>query len=598
MEENIYNKRMKRYENLKSKQKQTINFYSVLRLVIFISAFVLGIIFLRQNNYIFFGIGSLIFSLFFIVIAKKHGILIYKLKLCESMVLINEKSLERKQGKWKEFKDIGNEFIDESSNYSYDLDIFGKNSLFQYINQTKTYYGRYELKKILSEFPIDKEDIIHKQEAIKELASFIGWRQKLLALTSVREENLKSPEQLVVWSKEKIDFYENKVVNLLVNILPIITIISGILHFAFNLLPYTVPAILFVCQIIITGYKFGERVEYLNALFNYKKDIEIYWHIIEHIEKKSFNSVYLRNLKAELVNNKKESCTKSMKEFNKIVTKISDRKNMFYLIKNMFFLSDYKICNTLNKWKNNSGQNLQQWLSVIGKFEAVSSLAVINFDNPKWTTPQFTEGKVIKGEKLAHPLITNNRISNYIDINEYSPVLLITGSNMAGKSTYLRTVGINLLLAYTGASVCASSFTCPLLNIYSCMRISDDIDQNISSFYGEIIRIKKIIDAVKRNEKVFFLLDEIFKGTNSIDRHTGAISLVNKLEKVGAVGLVSTHDLELAELEKTSKGKIKNYHFEEYYKDDKIYFDYKLKKGVCTTRNASYLMKMAGLEVE
>jgi DNA mismatch repair ATPase MutS len=252
----------------------------------------------------------------------------------------------------------------------------------------------------------------------------------------------------------------------------------------------------------------------------------------------------------------------------------------------------------LNRWKNNSGENLKQWLSVIGKLEALSSLAVINFDNPKWTTPQFTEGKVIKGEKLAHPLITNNRISNYIDINEYSPVLLITGSNMAGKSTYLRTVGINLLLAYTGASVCASSFTCPLLNIYSCMRISDDIDQNISSFYGEIIRIKKIIDAVKRNEKVFFLLDEIFKGTNSIDRHTGAISLVNKLEKVGAVGLVSTHDLELAELEKTSKGKIKNYHFEEYYKDNKIYFDYKLKKGVCTTRNASYLMKMAGLEVE
>ncbi|SHI04980.1 MutS-related protein [Clostridium grantii] len=598
MKEKIYDKRMKRYENLKSKQKQTINFYSVLRLVIFISAIVLGLIFLKQDNYMFFGITVLIFLIFFLVVAKKHSVLIAKLKLCESLISINKKSLERKKGKWKGFKDQGSEFVDESSNFTYDLDIFGKNSLFQYINVTKTFYGRHELKNILSEFPTNKEKIIQKQEAVKELALSIGWRQKLQALPSISEENIKSPEELVIWSKEKIDFYESKSVNFLVIILPLITILFGVLHFIFNLIPYTVPAILFIIQIGITGYKFGERADYLNELFKYKRDIEIYWHMIEHIEKKDFNSIYLEKLKAKLVNNKKETCGKSMKEFNKIVTKISDRRNMFYLIKNLIFLSDYKVCKSLNKWKNNSGENLQQWLQVIGEFEALSSLSIINFDNPNWTTPEFTEKKIIKSEKLAHPLITSNRISNYISISEESPVLLITGSNMAGKSTYLRTIGINLVLSYTGAAVCASSFTCPLLNIYSCMRISDDIDQNISSFYGEIIRIKKIIDAVNRNEKVFFLLDEIFKGTNSIDRHTGAISLVNKLEKVGAVGLVSTHDLELGELEKTSKGKIKNYHFEEYYKDNKIYFDYKLKKGISKTRNASYLMKMAGLQVD
>ena len=198
---------------------------------------------------------------------------------------------------------------------------------------------------------------------------------------------------------------------------------------------------------------------------------------------------------------------------------------------------------------------------------------------------------------LGHPLLSEKRVYNDVSIKDPSNILLITGSNMSGKSTFLRTIGINLILSYTGAPVCAKAFSASIMEIYTCMRISDNLEESISSFYAELIRIKMIVSASKEGKQIFFLLDEIFKGTNSLDRHTGAKILIKQLQSCGAVGLVSTHDLELGELEKESAEKVKNYHFREYYKNDEIHFDYKLRPGVSTTRNALYLIKMAGLDI-
>ncbi len=169
---------------------------------------------------------------------------------------------------------------------------------------------------------------------------------------------------------------------------------------------------------------------------------------------------------------------------------------------------------------------------------------------------------------------------------------------MSGKSTLLRTVGINLVLAYAGAPVCAQRFNCSMLQIHTCMRVSDNLGENISSFYAELLRIKQIVSASKTEKNIFFLLDEIFKGTNSQDRHAGAKVLIRQLSKAGAMGMVSTHDLELGDLERESDRKIRNYHFREYYKNDEIHFDYKLRPGISTTRNAMYLIKMAGIDVD
>ena len=249
---------------------------------------------------------------------------------------------------------------------------------------------------------------------------------------------------------------------------------------------------------------------------------------------------------------------------------------MYYLPINILTLWDYQCLINLQRFKKASGASLKSWLEVIGEMEALNSLSTIAYEHSDWAMPKFQAGSpIFKAKNLGHPLLGSNRVYNDVHIEKSQNILLITGSNMSGKSTLLRTTGINLVLAYAGAPVCAENFYCSIMDIYTCMRTSDNLEKNISSFYAELLRIKKLVTATENKAPIFFLLDEIFKGTNSIDRHTGAKVLVSKLSTENALGFVSTHDLELGDIENTNK-KVKNYHLKEYYKDDKLYFDYKL----------------------
>jgi DNA mismatch repair ATPase MutS len=335
----------------------------------------------------------------------------------------------------------------------------------------------------------------------------------------------------------------------------------------------------------------------LDTVYKYKDTIFIFNSLLMHIEKKKFSSEYLKNLKLKLINKGGITSSFQIKKLANLVNLVSDRKNMYYLPINILTLWDYQCLINLQRFKIASGPYLKTWLEVIGEMEALNSLSIIAYEHRDWTMPKFQTGSpVFKARKLGHPLLGNSRVYNDINIEKSQNVLLITGSNMSGKSTLLRTTGINLVLAYAGAPVCAESFSCSIMDIYTCMRTSDNLEKNISSFYAELLRIKKLVTATKDKAPIFFLLDEIFKGTNSIDRHTGATVLVTKLSTENALGFVSTHDLELGDIENTNK-KVKNYHLREYYKENKLYFDYKLRPGVSTTRNALYLMKMAGLEI-
>ena len=240
-----------------------------------------------------------------------------------------------------------------------------------------------------------------------------------------------------------------------------------------------------------------------------------------------------------------------------------------------------------------------KWIEAISETETLVSLATLKYEHPEWTMPVVTEDnpKLI-AYALGHPLIGSNCVCNDVEIRPNQRTLLITGSNMSGKSTLERTAGINLALAYCGAPVFASVFECSVMELVTCMRVKDDLDQHISSFYAELIRIKRIVELSQTGKPLIFLLDEIFKGTNSLDRHTGASVLIKKLLEHNTVGIVSTHDLELADLENETDGIVKNFHFQEHYTDNQIQFDYKLYGGVSTTRNAVYLMRLAGIDVK
>jgi len=593
----LYLNRKNHYDNLLKKQNESIGFIGLLRVIVFASGTAFTVFFYMKNSYYLSVIVLVTTIITFISLAIRHRKIKHNKIRCLVLCKINENSLKRLDNNWKDFPDSGDDFIDEDHSYSRDLDIFGENSLFQWINTCITYIGRQKLKDALSKPKYNTYEIHKRQGAIKELASNIGWTQRFAAEAILSENKNHDPEALFDWAKGKNDFFLKPLVIFVIRILPVITFSLLVSCIVFPNFSYKIFLIDIVLHIILLAIGYKEVSKNLDTIYKYKDTIIIYNNLLKHIEKKNFKSEHLIELKEKLINKSGMKASFQIKKLANLVTLVSDRKNIYYFPINVLLLWDYQCLINLQKFKKDSGAYLRPWLDVIGEIEALNSLSTISYEHTDWAMPKFESGSPIFNAKdMGHPLLGSNRVYNDIHIEKSQNVLLITGSNMSGKSTLLRTTGINLVLAYAGAPVCAKSFTCSIMDIYTCMRTSDNLEKNISSFYAELLRIKKLVTATESKSPIFFLLDEIFKGTNSIDRHTGAKILVAKLSTENALGFVSTHDLELGDIEKTNR-RVKNYHLKEYYKDDKLFFDYKLRTGVSTTRNALYLMKMAGLEI-
>lgn len=592
-----YEERRKYYKGLIAKESRKIAFISNLRLIFFLIGIVGTLFYYLIKNYYLAAAVFLIFLVVFTVLVKMHNKAIEKRGYVTALYEINDKSIKRIEGKWKQFSDTGEEFANEDHSYSKDLDIFGKGSLFQWINTTVTYLGRERLRELLEKPYKEISDIYKRQEAVGELAEKLDFRQNFMAEGMIVANEMHSPEDLFLWANSKKSFYYNPLLNFIIYIWPFVTMSVILIPFIIKM-PYYMGAIVICINIGILIWDNEDRSRALGTVDKYKESIRIYYGMLHTLEKEQFHSGYIKNIKSTLINDKGDTASEQIRKLSVIEERVSGRRNAYYSIINILTLSDYRYMKALEMWKKDSGEYINKWLNTLGEIEALASLSIIKYDNPEWVMPSFIENQpLLSAKEMGHPLLTGERVCNDLKIQKPSSILLITGSNMSGKSTLLRTAGINLVLSYAGAPVCAKEFSCSIMEIYTCMRVSDDLERSISSFYAEILRIKKIVEATKKDKQIFFLLDEIFKGTNSMDRHTGAKVLINRLSREGALGLVSTHDLELGELEEESQGKVKNYHFREYYKEDKIYFDYKLRSGISTTKNALYLIKMAGIEI-
>ncbi|MCH3963869.1 MAG: DNA mismatch repair protein [Clostridium sp.] len=602
--EDIYERRKSHYKWLSERQNSFIKFISIVRLFIFIVGLA-AVILLYKYSYIFLSISMvLVFTILFIVSVKLHEKIARNFKFTMKLYDINRISCHRLQGKWIYFDDDGHEFKDENHNYAYDLDVFGKGSIFQWINTGETYYGRKRLKEVLSCRQHETEDILEKQVAIQELADKLNFRQRLQAqayFTRCEEGTYNISDLVDLLKCSGKGIYKNPFIIIAFKIIPFVNMLILFMFFALHMVNSYIVYMAIIFSVILLCIDSKNRSKSMDILFKLKENVKSYKKIIDMIYTGKFSSEYLNRFKKVFdcgdAGNSPKKEFKPIRELVRIANNISERRNMAYIFLNIFFLWDYQCMFALEKWKINSG-HVQEWIDIVGEFEMLCSLALINSDHPNWVIPEIISDQLeIKAESMAHPLIRGNAVSNDLNMDRSSKILLITGSNMSGKSTFLRTAGVNLILAYTGAAVCADYFRCSIMNIYTCMRISDNLDKNVSSFYGEILRIKSIVEAAKRGENIFFLLDEIFKGTNSIDRHAGAKILINELNSLSTCGMVSTHDLELCDLENKNNSSIKNYYFREYYKNNKIYFDYKLHRGISKTRNALYLMKMAGIDI-
>lgn len=596
--EDIFKDRLQEGKVRLEKLKKTCNELSISRLVIFAGICVSAYFTYKTDKKLQLSIALILLVVTFVAVVIMHAFKIKEKRRAELYIKINERALDRIGDGWKKFEDSGEEFKNVNHNFSMDLDIFGKNSLFQWINSTITDFGRRALYRALTlnELP-EKEDIIKTQEATRELSEKLNFKQSLQIEGLMNDENIKDVSAFISWCRGKDDNILNWYNRLISIIMPFLLLFALIAWLLFKKVPYSVPLAFGTLNSIviwILNRSYGDK---LKEIYEVKNRISSYFAMITLIEKENFTSMKLLEIKDRLKGKNGKELLEGISEYNSIISMVGDRANGFYIIFDVAVLWDYKILRALEKWRRQYGIYIETWFDALGEVEALASLSNINNSTVGWSYGIVDEALDITGENVGHPLIQKKAVVNSFNIGDKSNIMLVTGSNMSGKSTFLRTVGLNTILTYIGAPCYATYFKCPILKIYTCMRIGDNLEESISSFYAELLRIKQLVEGVERGEKVLFLLDEIFKGTNSLDRHTGAEILINQLREKKVLGVISTHDLELCKLEEENN-KVVNYNFREYYENGKIGFDYKLRKGPSTTRNAIYLMRMAGIKTE
>lgn len=507
---------------------------------------------------------------------------------------INRLELKCLEGDFSSFK-TGEEYIERDHPYSYDLDIFGKASLFQYIGRTTSRPASDLLAEYLKQ-PAAREKILLRQEAVAELQPLTDWRQEMMTLGYLNAGAGNDPEPLMQWL-ESDDLFRKTVRERiftgclsLLALAAVISVITGV--------PEAILAPVFVVNFLFYFTRF-KRISKLQEQVSRSSDLlKAYSAIIKLIENRNFTSPLLLKLQSAFRDD--IAASDRIGQLSKLVGRLDWRLNM--LISgplNLLFFTDIHFCLALESWKRAHASRIPGWFASMAEFEVLASLANMAFNNPGWVFPQMTDDYfVFRAEEMGHPLIpAARRISNDFAAEGAGKAIIVTGSNMSGKSTFLRTCGVNTVMAFAGAPVCASAFTVSHARLHSSMRISDSLEENISSFYAELRRLRAIISGAESDPKVFLLLDEILRGTNSDDRYTGSVALLRQLTGYGSVVMVATHDLRLAGMEQELPDAIENYHFDVKVSGEELFFDYRLTPGICSSFNASLLMKKMGIRV-
>lgn len=491
--------------------------------------------------------------------------------------------------------DPGNEFIDSHHDYSYDLDLFGTGSFFQFLNRTVTSRGKIYLASLLNKSQRTTREIEDKQLAIQELAENLNWRQNFMAIgqTTGEKANQTNLDELL---HAKINLKHYRATTYFPFIFPFLILAFTGLYTA-GIVTGQIFLIAFFSQWIIyltyskTITKFYKQFESQSKILNQ------YAGLLQQIETIPVESSYLEALKKKL-SGRSKSASAITAELQKILDEFDYRQNIIVaIVLNLIFLWDIRCISKLYQWQQNYAGYLPEWFGVIAEMDALASLANCNYNHPEWATPTLSDSAFhIRAEDLGHPLIDEKRcVRNTFRISNEEQIVIITGANMAGKSTFLRTIGVNLILASNGCKVCASVFRFSPIRIYTNMRTSDNLMNDESYFYAELLRLQSMLNLIRSGENLFVIVDEMLKGTNSIDKLNGSKELILQLISLKTHGIVATHDLGLTELARKYPGSIKNQCFEVQLHRDELNFDYKLIEGVTKTMNATFLMKKMGI---
>ncbi|GMT44304.1 MAG: DNA mismatch repair protein MutS [bacterium] len=530
------------------------------------------------------------FSLFGFFVFR-HIRLYKQKKRVESLLQINENEL-RLLNRDTSHQPDGHEFLDAEHPFVADLDIFGKRSLFQLLDRSATHIGRKHLALTLLYPPKQKEQIKERQEAIAELSGIPRWRQAFQALGNTGGKDKNAAENLLDWAKNTETVFNKPIYKILLIITPLLGFtlmalnIFGVLSFAGFLTFLLLP-------LLVLGPKLTQINNVYERLSKKTALLEQYASLFEKTEEKAFGSKIMKEAEKTLVEGE-TSAFKAVRQLSGISKAFDYRLNMFAgFFLNIFFLWDIRQSMRLEKWKNSYGNRLSQWLETLAQVDELCSFAGFAFQHPEAVFPEIaTEGLRVQGKNLKHPFIDPAVcVGNPVNIDDRGRFHVITGANMAGKSTYLRTVGINLILAECGAPVLADFFEFSPIQVFTGIKTTDSLQDGASYFFAELQRLKEIMDRLRAGEKLFIILDEILRGTNSKDKQKGSKALLRQFLHYNTSGLIATHDLALGDLAGEFPEQIVNKRFEVEIHNNEMAFDYTLKEGISQILNATFLLK-------
>jgi DNA mismatch repair ATPase MutS len=579
------------------KYKKLANTYSLLRLSIFALIVVSIYVAVQFDNFSIVAGAFVVLVFAFAWLVARQSKYERQKQYFDNLQRVNENESTNIQTRTNIYND-GARFTSEKHYYTSDLDIFGNASLYQLVNRTATSTGNDKLAQWFDK-PSAKEVILPRQAAVQEIAAKNDWKldvQTHLLFALQQDTNqlqnlfkylhmpLNMPGEKWLGSYAKIAPYLFTALLILAWYFPVVKLVAILVGLVNMGLVFSKA--MYIRKADLIAGKIG------NTLSNYAD-------VFERIEEEKWQAAYNTDLAQQL---KTGQTSNKIKELASLINKLNYHLNMIVgFVLNLFFLWDIRQVIAIENWKRQNNESLEAAFEVIAEFEALISLAGLVINYPEWNFPQIDDrqGYTLTAHGLAHPLIdAGKRIANDYELDDAFKIDIITGSNMAGKSTFLRTIGINTVLALCGAPVCAAGMQVSVITIISYMRIKDSLNESTSTFKAELDRLQMLLAAVEHEPKIFFLIDEMLRGTNSVDKYLGSKAVIEQLIAKKAVGMVATHDLQIAQLETKYPDYVRNFYFDIQVLDGEMLFDYKIKHGECKTFNASLLLKQIGINVE
>lgn len=572
-------------KQIEALNKQLFTF-SILRLLIFLGTIV-AIYFASVDAKYVIGVLFVGIPLFLYLVSKYTNLKHQKSKL-EALKEINAAELQVLNRDYSNLPN-GKEFADDIHYFSQDIDLFGEGSFYQVSNRTKLAEGSLLLADIYKKNSIN--EIKEKQEAIAEIAEKVDWRQEFSAMAALTKTET-STHTIATWLKNYKSFVP-KAMKFIPSVFSIISVTIFIAYFL-DYLPESVLITWLVLGMVIVGL-FTKKVTNLGqSASKMKSTFDQYNQLLAMIEETEFTSNLLKRQKANILSNGEQN-SKVLKKFASLLSNLDRNNNLLYLIfANGFFLRSLTDCLAVEKWIEEHGKSVETWFNTIAFFDAYNSLGNFAFNHPNFTYPTITDDEVVLNSKNAgHPLLDPNKsILNDITI-EGGQFFIITGANMAGKSTFLRTVSLQIMMANVGLPVCAQEVSYSPIKLITSMRTTDSLTDDESYFFSELKRLRYIVDEIQV-DRYFIVLDEILKGTNSTDKALGSRKFVERLVKSKSTGIIATHDLSLCEVANEYNA-VKNHYFDAEIIDNELHFDYTFKDGICQNMNASFLLKKMGI---